>query len=88
MPPLPLAARHTRLGRLFIIIVAAGGTLQLLANNTILNATTVSGTMVVGLGPPVFALMFVRGYRPLAFHMPFWAGMALAIVYQVRCVHT
>ena len=32
----------------------------------------VSGTIVLGLGPPVFALMFVKGYKPLVFHIPFW----------------
>ena len=43
-----------------------------MASPTALNATTVSGTLIMGLGPPVWFLIFVKGYRPLTFHLPFW----------------
>lgn len=35
------------------------------------------------LGPPVFALTFLKGYRPLVFHLPFWTGVALGVVMQL-----
>ena len=60
------------MGRTVIIVLAVAGLLPLLGDPKALNATTVSGTIVLGLGPPVFALIFVDGYRPLTFHLPFW----------------
>ena len=63
--------------------MAVVGTLPLLAGPSALDATTISGTMVVGLGPPVFALMFLKGYRPLLFHLPFWTGVAFGVVMQL-----
>ena len=60
------------MGRTIIIVLAVVGLLPLLQDPKALDATTVSGTIVLGLGPPIFALMFVDGYRPLTFHLPFW----------------
>ena len=54
------------------MLLAVVGTLPLVQTPTALSATTVSGTMVMGLGPPVWALTFIKGYRPLTFHLPFW----------------
>lgn len=71
------------MGRLAMVIMAVVGTLPLLADPKILNATTVSGTVVLGLGPPVYALMFIKGYRPLVFHLPFWSGVAFGVVFQL-----
>jgi hypothetical protein len=31
----------------------------------------------------VFALTFLKGYRPLVFHLPFWAGIAFGVVMQL-----
>lgn len=31
----------------------------------------------------VFALTFIKGYRPLVFHLPFWAGVAFGVVMQL-----
>lgn len=64
--------RHLTMGRIIIIILATAGLLPLLGDAKALDATTVSGTIVLGLGPPIFALMFIDGYRPLTFHIPFW----------------
>jgi len=69
---LACACRHLRAGRIIIVILAVIGILPLLASPTALNATTVSGTLIMGLGPPVWFLIFVKGYRPLTFHLPFW----------------
>lgn len=60
------------MGRVIIIVLAVAGLLPLLGDAKALDATTVSGTIVLGLGPPIFALMFIDGYRPLTFHIPFW----------------
>lgn len=60
------------MGRAIIIVLATAGLLPLLGDAKALDATTVSGTIVLGLGPPIFVLMFVDGYRPLTFHLPFW----------------
>jgi hypothetical protein len=59
-------------GRAAIVLLAVVGTLPLVQTPTALSATTVSGTIVMGLGPPVWALTFIKGYRPLTFHLPFW----------------
>ncbi len=71
-PSLACACRHLRAGRIIIVILAVIGILPLMASPTALNATTVSGTLIMGLGPPVWFLIFVKGYRPLTFHLPFW----------------
>lgn len=77
------AAHHVTVGRVAIVLLAVAGTLPLLADVKALNATTVSGTVVLGLGPPVLALMFFDGYNPLMFHLPFWFGVGQGIVYQL-----
>lgn len=33
--------------------------------------------------PQVYALTFIKGYRPLVFHLPFWTGIAFAVVMQL-----
>ncbi|KAL0034477.1 hypothetical protein WJX79_004596 [Trebouxia sp. C0005] len=82
-PPQSATKRHLRAGRIIIVILAVIGILPLLASPTALNATTVSGTLIMGLGPPVWFLIFVKGYRPLTFHLPFWWGIAMGIVFQL-----
>mmetsp|Transcript_13832 Transcript_13832/g.46684 ORF Transcript_13832/g.46684 Transcript_13832/m.46684 type:complete len:190 (-) Transcript_13832:407-976(-) len=60
-----------------------GELLGLLEDPDALDATTVSGTVVLGLGPPILFLEFLKGYRPLCFHIPFWISACLGISYQV-----
>ena len=64
--------RHLAVGRCVILLLPIVGMLPLIARPTALEATTVSGTVVMGLGPPIFALLWTDGYRPLTFHLPFW----------------
>jgi hypothetical protein len=45
----------------------------------IIQATTISGTMVMGLAP-IFLLAFVRGAGPLSFHLSFWPGLTFGIL--------
>ena len=58
-----LSCRHAWIGRLAIVFMAVVGTLPLIAGPSALDATTVSGTMVVGLGPPVSTgLLVLTGF--------------------------
>ncbi|GFH06085.1 uncharacterized protein HaLaN_00657, partial [Haematococcus lacustris] len=82
-PPSAAKPLHALVGRIMIVVVAVAGTVPLLQGPAALDATTISGTMIMGLGPPVWFLTFITGYRPLVFHLPFWAGVALGIVLQL-----
>ena len=55
-----------------IVVLAIVGLLPLLVEAKALDATTVSGLVVMGLAPPIVLLLFTSGYRPLTFHLPFW----------------
>ncbi|KAF6258847.1 hypothetical protein COO60DRAFT_1622110 [Scenedesmus sp. NREL 46B-D3] len=83
LPPQLATRKHAWVGRAAIVFMAMVGTLPLLAGPAALDATTISGTMVVGLGPPVYALTFIKGYRPVLFHLPFWTGVAFGVVMQL-----
>jgi Na+/proline symporter len=52
------------------------GNLPMIAGTDILKATTVSGTMVMGLAP-IFLLAPLVRYSPWSFHLAFWPGVAL-----------
>jgi hypothetical protein len=45
-------------------------------------AATIAFALLLA-GPPVFALTFLKGYRPLVFHLPFWTGVAFGVVMQL-----
>lgn len=68
--------KHVLIGRVAMVVVAICGTLPLLDNPAELDATTVAGTIVMGLGGPIYMLALVpkhllwRGKRPLAFLVP------------------
>jgi SSS family solute:Na+ symporter len=53
------------------------GNLPMIAGTDILKATTISGTMVMGLAP-VFLLAPLVSYSPWSFHLAFWPGVVLA----------
>ena len=74
-------ARHLKVvnGRLAMIVFALIGTLPIFFNPEILSATTISGTMVLGLAP-VF-LLWKRQSNPLSFHMAVGAGIAVGIIF-------
>lgn len=65
-------------GRVAMLIITVAGTLPIFMNPEILSATTVSGTMVMGLAP-VF-LLWNRRASGLSFHLPVWFGVLLGIV--------
>jgi hypothetical protein len=56
------------LGRLFIVVICVAGTLPIYSNPDELDATTVSGTMVPGLGPPIYCLAILFYFFPNSFN--------------------
>jgi hypothetical protein len=76
------ASGRVRLGMMVMGLMAVVGNLPLFAGASILKATTVSGTMVIGLAP-IFLLHFVRGVPPASFHLAFWPGLACGLLYAV-----
>ncbi len=67
-----------RLGRATMVIFAVIGNVPLLWHADILKATTVSGTMVLGLAPP---FLFWKWHRPapLAFHLSLLTGFTIGV---------
>ena len=78
--------QHLTLGRLAIVAVAVLGNLPLLTlymgdqiGPAIIKATTISGTMIMGLAP-VFLLAFVKRAGAVSFHLSFWTGLLLGVL--------
>ena len=64
-------------GRWTMTIFALLGTLPVFLNPTVLSATTISGTMVLGLAP-VF-ILWKRQAPPLAFHLAVGTGLLVGV---------
>ena len=63
--------------------------MPILGDAVVLSATTISGTVVMGLGPPMFFSMFIgpgtkrMAYQlPVAFNASFWCGVTMGILIQ------
>ena len=65
-------------GRWTMIITAIGGTIPLIFSPTILSATTISGTMVLGLAP-VFIFWKLEAPK-ISFHLALWTGVLAGAV--------
>ncbi len=65
-------------GRLAMILVATLGTIPVFFGADILSASTISGTMVIGLAP-VF-LFWKKPMPALSFHLSVWTGVAVGIL--------
>ena len=75
------------LGRVCVVLMAVVGTLPLLSDVTALDATTVSGTVVMGMGPPIIFMVFWKrewGVRPMTFIVSWIAGLVIGVLYQVK----
>lgn len=72
-------------GRFVMVLAVVAGSLPLFAGATILKATTVSGTMVLGLAP-IFLFAEWKSAGPLAFHMALWPGVLLGILHAVNMI--
>jgi SSS family solute:Na+ symporter len=73
------------IGRWWIVAIALLGNVPLLSiylgdkiGPAIIMATTISGTMVMGLAP-IFLLAFLPGAGALSFHLAFWPGLSCGI---------
>ena len=68
------------IGIIFMIIFAVIGNLPMVMGASIIAATTISGTMIMGLGP-IFLMHGVGPVKPtkVGFMLAFWIGMILGI---------
>ncbi|HEY9445675.1 MAG TPA: hypothetical protein VIQ62_01255, partial [Burkholderiales bacterium] len=69
-----------KIGMWTMVIFALLGNLPMIAGTDILKATTISGTMVMGLAP-VFLLAPLVRYSPWSFHLAYWPGVVLGVLY-------
>lgn len=67
-----------RVGLWVMAVFAVLGNLPMLAGTDILKATTVSGTMIMGLAP-IFLLAPWVGHSPWSFHLSFWTGLSIGV---------
>ena len=72
------SARRIRIGRIAMVVGVVLGSLPLLSDATILQATTISGTMVLGLAP-IVCLFWLGPAPPVSFHLAFWSGIAVGV---------
>jgi hypothetical protein len=77
--------RAVRIGAIAMVAVAILGNLPMVFGAEILAATTVSGTMVMGLAP-VFLLQRHVRHSPASFHLAFWPGLVLGLMLAVDLV--
>lgn len=73
------------IGSLTMVAFALLGNLPMIAGTDILKATTISGTMVIGLAP-IFLFSGRVGYSPLSFHLAFWPGIVLGVLQAVNLI--
>lgn len=71
--------RAVTIGMWAMIAIAVLGNIPMIAGTDILKATTLSGTMVMGLAP-IFLLAPLVTYSPLSFHFAFWPGVVLGVL--------
>jgi SSS family solute:Na+ symporter len=77
-------------GRIAIVVVAVVGNLPLLTiylgdriGPAVIAATTISGTMVMGLAP-IFLLSWIRPAGALSFHLAYWPGVLIGVLRAVE----
>lgn len=73
------------IGRLTIIFFAIVGNIPTLFGTNILAATTISGTMVIGLAP-VFCLHGIFKPTKAGFHLSFWSGIIIGLLYSFKLI--
>jgi Na+/proline symporter len=74
-----------RTGVWTMIAIALLGNLPMIAGTDILKATTISGTMVMGLAP-VFLLAPLVRHSPWSFHLAFWPGVILGVLLALDAI--
>jgi len=79
------AAGSVPLGTAAMVAVAILGNIPTFFGADILAATTISGTMVMGLAPVFLLQRFVRR-SPWSFHLAFWPGVALGFAFAAKAI--
>ncbi len=74
-----------KVGAMVMIVFALLGNIPMFAGTDILLATTISGTMVMGLAP-VFLFYKFTNWSPWSFHLSFWTGLVLGIALAIEAV--
>lgn len=70
--------QEVKRGRIFMALIAILGTVPVFFDASILSATTISGTMVIGLAP-VFIFWWMKMPK-ISFQLSVWCGVATGIV--------
>jgi hypothetical protein len=78
-------ARAVKIGMGTMVAFAVLGNLPMIAGTDILKATTISGTMVMGLAPVFLFVPLVRR-SPWSFHLAFWPGVMLGIAFAAGAI--
>jgi solute:Na+ symporter, SSS family len=78
-------ANSVKVGVWTMLALAVLGNLPMIFGTDILKATTVSGTMVMGLAP-IFILAPLVRYSPSSFHLAFWPGVILGVLFAANAV--
>lgn len=79
VPALFGRTRRIGVGRIAMIVLAVLGNIPLFLGAGILKATTISGTMVLGLAPVFILGLFVEA-PPVSFHLAFWTGIVAGLL--------
>lgn len=74
-----------RIGQWTIVIFAVLGNIPIFFGSNILAATTISGTMVIGFAP-IFCLHGLAKPTKAAFHLSFWTGIIIGLLYSFNLI--
>jgi Na+/proline symporter len=78
-------ARTVTVGMITMAAFALLGNLPMIVGTDILKATTVSGTMIMGLAP-IFLLAPLTKHSPWSFHLAFWPGVILGVMLAANAI--
>ena len=73
------------IGMAVMVLFALVGNMPMVLGTDILKATTISGTMVMGLAP-IFILHGIIKPTRLGFHLSFWTGIALGVAFTAGVI--
>lgn len=79
------SSKAMTIGSLTMVAFALLGNLPMIAGTDILKATTISGTMVIGLAPIFLCSRWVS-HSPLSFHLAFWTGVVLGVLQAIDLI--
>lgn len=85
MSGVDLGEKSRKIGMIVMVVIAIVGNLPMILGTDILKATTISGTMVIGLAPIFLLHGFVKPTK-LGFHLSFWIGIILGFAMAFEAV--